>query len=59
MGLEQRIPMVGFPHHAADAYFKKIRQSYSVVVVDGEDVRKLDTFGMPFANAKFMPLLKK
>lgn len=45
-GLEQRIPMVGFPCHAADAYIKKIRQSYSVVIVDGDDVRKLDTFGI-------------
>ena len=46
MGLGQRIPMVGFPCHAADAYIKKIRQSYSVVVVDGDDVRKLDEFGI-------------
>ncbi len=46
MGLEQRIPMVGFPWHAADAYFKKIRQCYSLVVIDGEDVRKLDEFGI-------------
>lgn len=46
MGLEQRIPMVGFPYHAAEAYFKKIRQSYSVVVVDGDDVRKLNMFGI-------------
>ena len=46
MGLEQRIPMVGFPWHAAEAYFKKIRQCYSLVIVDGEDVRKLDTFGI-------------
>lgn len=44
MGFRQRIPMVGFPYHAAEAYFKKIRQTYSVVVVDGEDVRKLDVF---------------
>ena len=35
LGLEQRIPMVGFPCHVADAYIKKIRQSYSVVIVDG------------------------
>lgn len=46
MGLEQRIPMVGFPLHAAEAYFKKIRQTYSVVVVDDDGERKLDTFGL-------------
>lgn len=46
MGFEQRIPMVGFPHHAAEAYFKKIRQTYSVVVVDDNGERKLDTFGI-------------
>ncbi len=46
MGFGQRIPMVGFPYHAAEAYFKKIRRLYSVVVVDGEDVRKLNVFGI-------------
>lgn len=46
MGFGQRIPMVGFPYQAAEAYFKKIRQTYSVVVVDGEDVRKLNVFGI-------------
>ncbi len=44
MGLEQRMPMVGFPHHAAEAYFKKIRQTYSLVVVDDDGERKLETF---------------
>lgn len=42
----QRIPMVGFPFHAAEAYFKKIRQSYSLVIIDGDEVRKLDEFGI-------------
>lgn len=46
MGFGQRIPMVGFPYHAAEAYFKKIRQSYSLVIVDGDEVRKLDEFGI-------------
>lgn len=46
LGLEQRIPMVGFPCHVADAYIKKIRQSYSVVIVDGDDIRKFDEFGI-------------
>ena len=46
LGLEQRIPMVGFPYHAAEAYFKKIRQSYSLVIVDGDEVHKLNEFGI-------------
>lgn len=46
MGLEQRIPMVGFPHHASEAYFKKIRQSYSLVIVDDDGERKLEEFGL-------------
>ena len=44
LGLEQRIPMVGFPCHAAEAYFKKIRQSFSLVIVDDDGERKLDEF---------------
>ena len=46
LGLEQRIPMVGFPYHAAETYFKKIRQSHSVVVVEDNSERKLDTFDL-------------
>lgn len=46
LGMEQRIPMVGFPYHAAEAYFKKIRQSYSIVIVDNNSERKLDEFGI-------------
>lgn len=46
MGFEQRIPMVGFPIHAAEAYFKKIRQSYPLVIVDGDNVQKLNIFGI-------------
>lgn len=45
LGLEQRIPMISFPHHVADVYFKKIRQKHSVVVVDTDGERKLDDFG--------------
>ncbi len=45
-GLEQPIPMVGFPCHAAEAYFKKIRQSFPLVIVDDDGERKLDTFGI-------------
>lgn len=46
MGLEQRIPMVGFPHHAAEAYFKKIRQSFPLIIVNDDGERKLEEFGI-------------
>ena len=37
-GLANRIPMVGFPYHAADTYFKNIAKRNLLVVVDDEDV---------------------
>ena len=46
LGLEQRIPMIGFPYHAADVYFKILRQKHSVVVVETDGERKLDEFGI-------------
>ena len=33
-GLEQRIPMVGFPYHCADKYFEQIIENHSLIVVD-------------------------
>ncbi len=32
VGLEKRLPMVGFPYHTAEVYFNKIRNTDSVVV---------------------------
>ena len=40
-GLPNRIPMIGFPYHASDAYFDKITRNHSIVVADGEDVKLL------------------
>ena len=38
VGLETRIPMVGFPYSAADRYVEKILENHSVVVVEsGEE----------------------
>lgn len=37
-GLENRVPMIGFPYHASDAYFNKISKNHLLVAVDGEDV---------------------
>lgn len=34
VGLDERIPMCGFPYHIADRYFGKLTESVSVVVVE-------------------------
>ena len=36
VGLENRIPLVGFPYHAAENYFDKIATFKTVVVVEGD-----------------------
>ncbi len=41
VGLEERLPMVGFPYHAADNYISKIRNNHSVVVIEQEDIKRL------------------
>ena len=33
-GLEERVPMIGFPFHASDNYFKKIAEKHELVVID-------------------------
>ena len=40
-GLEERIPMIGFPYHAADNYIRKIREYYNVLLVDGTETKFL------------------
>jgi hypothetical protein len=37
-GLDERVPMVGFPYHASDTYFKKIAQFSPLIVVDNNEV---------------------
>ena len=34
VGLDERVPMCGFPYHVADRYFGKLTESVSVVVVE-------------------------
>ena len=36
-GLEERVPMVGFPYHRVDIYRDKIRQFSSIAIAEGED----------------------
>jgi hypothetical protein len=33
-GLEERVPMIGFPYHAAGVYFKKIFERFELVIVE-------------------------
>ena len=33
-GLEERVPMIGFPYHAAEIYFSKIAKTHSLLVVE-------------------------
>lgn len=40
-GLENRVPMVGFPYHASDAYFNKISNTHSVVIVEGDEIKQI------------------
>lgn len=42
-GLEQRIPMVGFPYHCSDRYISKlVDRDYKVIVVESlEDIKQL------------------
>ncbi len=40
VGLETRIPMVGFPYHAAELYFDKIQRSHRLVIVNSDGALK-------------------
>ena len=41
-GLESRVPMVGFPYHASDAYFDKIaRNGHNIGLIENDGSRKL------------------
>ena len=33
-GLQERVPMIGFPYHAAEIYFSKIAKTHGLLVVD-------------------------
>lgn len=34
IGLESRVPLVGFPYHVSDAYIAKIRKNHGVVIIE-------------------------
>ena len=33
-GLQERVPLVGFPYHAAEIYFKKVSVHHDILVVE-------------------------
>ena len=41
IGLESRVPMIGFPYHAADNYLRKITQKHKIAVAETPDDVKL------------------
>ena len=41
VGLESRIPMIGFPYHAANNYLRKITQKHKIAVAETPDDVKL------------------
>ncbi len=38
-GLEERIPMVGFPYHAAETYFHKINLNHALLIADHDNIQ--------------------
>ena len=36
-GLEERVPLVGFPYHASENYFSKIAKTHDLLVVDTDE----------------------
>ena len=46
-GLSYRIPMVGFPYHAAEAYFAKIVKKHNLVICENNrDIQLIDQINM-------------
>ena len=41
-GLEERVPMIGFPYHASDNYFRKIRIRHQLVIMEDGEVQVFD-----------------
>ena len=48
-GLEERVPMVGFPYHASDMYFHKISECFDLVVVE-------DNIATPYGTTDESPM---
>ena len=51
VGLESRVPMVGFPYHAADSYIAKIRYKHNVVIIESNgDIAVLNRTAPPICK---------
>ena len=55
-GLENRVPMIGFPYHSAEAYFQKIQQRYSLVVMDLDGTKVLEKLSAKNEQPKPTPV---
>ena len=53
-GLESRVPMVGFPYHCAELYFKKINAKYDLVIIESDDDN--ETKYLPRLDEKQLPV---
>ena len=43
-GLDERVPMVGFPYHAAEGYFSKITDFSALAIIDFDNVSTMPKF---------------
>ena len=47
-GLEERVPMIGFPYHAAEIYFAKISKTHDLLVVETDGTtRRIEQITSP------------
>lgn len=47
-GLEERVPMIGFPYHAAEIYFSKIAKTHDLLVVETDGTtRRIEQITAP------------
>lgn len=49
-GLDERVPMVGLPYHAAEPYFFKIATKYALAIVDNDEVSLMEQEELLFVN---------
>lgn len=49
-GLDERIPMVGIPYHAAEPYFMKIATKYKLAIVDNGEISTMENEETVFIN---------
>ncbi len=55
-GLADRVPMIGFPYHASDTYFNKIRQRRKLVIIENDDIQVLDKYSTERETPKPNPV---